>query len=419
MELTREEREMSDDQMQRPTGEDRDAWKAYWTSQRMPWRTEPEIDEQRQQYLADRRMVKPGIEKGIYPFKDIKLTRADIEWLLATHESGNMIGPVDWSDVKQRQRGGLDLRAAVIEGANLSYLPLARLQGGLTGDEFRAATLSQLQQAGGHFEKANFRHAHLEGSALSFAHINGVGLESARLEEADLYNAHLEASEPANLQRASFDSRTALNRVVIANDAHVGPFLGDVRWNGAILTGIDWGSLHMLGEEYLARQDVSKVSWRGTRSRMPRAVRANRQLATELRTQGLTEDADRFAYRAQLCQRVVLRLQHRYLRYLGSLFLWLIAGYGYKPLRSLFTYLIVVLGFAAAYYVLTPFTGVHFEPLGAVVFSITSFHGRGFSPGESVALTNLVTVLAAGEAIIGLLIEITFIATFTQRFFAR
>jgi hypothetical protein len=27
--------------------------------------------------------------------------------------------------------------------------------------------------------------------------------------------------------------------------------------------------------------------------------------------------------------------------------------------------------------------------------------------------------LAAGEAIIGLLIEITFIATFTQRFFAR
>jgi hypothetical protein len=34
-------------------------------------------------------------------------------------------------------------------------------------------------------------------------------------------------------------------------------------------------------------------------------------------------------------------------------------------------------------------------------------------PGDTLAR------LAAGEAIIGLLIEITFIATFTQRFFAR
>ena len=63
--------------------------------------------------------------------------------------------------------------------------------------------------------------------------------------------------------------------------------------------------------------------------------------------------------------------------------------------------------------------GVSMPPLAAVVFSITSFHGRGFMPSESVLLTNPLTVLAAGEAIIGLLIEITFIATFTQRFFAR
>jgi hypothetical protein len=112
-------------------------------------------------------------------------------------------------------------------------------------------------------------------------------------------------------------------------------------------------------------------------------------------------------------------LQRRYLRYLGSIFLWVIAGYGYKPPRSIGTYLIVVLGCAVAYVFLTPLTGVHFKPLGAIVFSVTSFHGRGFSPGEAVALTNPVTVLAAGEAVIGLLIEITFIATFTQRFFAR
>jgi hypothetical protein len=149
------------------------------------------------------------------------------------------------------------------------------------------------------------------------------------------------------------------------------------------------------------------------------ALRANRQLSTILREQGLNDNADRFAYRAQLCQRIVLRRRHHYLRYLGSLFLWLIAGYGYRPLRSFLTYLLVVGAFAVTYYLLGSNVHPPLDPLGAVVFSITSFHGRGFAPGENVAITNPVTVLAACEAIIGLLIEITFIATFTQRFFAR
>jgi hypothetical protein len=38
---------------------------------------------------------------------------------------------------------------------------------------------------------------------------------------------------------------------------------------------------------------------------------------------------------------------------------------------------------------------------------------------SGISLGDTLAPLAAGEAIIGLLIEITFIATFTQRFFAR
>jgi hypothetical protein len=49
---------------------------------------------------------------------------------------------------------------------------------------------------------------------------------------------------------------------------------------------------------------------------------------------------------------------------------------------------------------------------------MTAFHGRGFfsavfQPGD------LQAAVAAVEALIGLLIEIVLIATFTQRFFAR
>src|SRR5260221_8252627 len=74
------------DEPQRPTIDDRDAWKAYWQAQGMLWRTEPEIEEERQAYLTERRVVEPDIERGTYPFRDenggIKLTRADVEWLL-------------------------------------------------------------------------------------------------------------------------------------------------------------------------------------------------------------------------------------------------------------------------------------------------------------------------------------------------
>jgi hypothetical protein len=54
----------------------------------------------------------------------------------------------------------------------------------------------------------------------------------------------------------------------------------------------------------------------------------------------------------------------------------------------------------------------------ALVFSATSFHGRGFFPG-GLALNYPVTKLAAGEAVLGLFIEISFIASFTQRFLTR
>jgi len=100
--------------LQRPPNDDKEVWKAYWKKQGQPWRTEPEIDEERQKYLAERRVITPDIKQGIYPFKDIKLNRADVEWLLATYENGR--GPVDWSNEKSlHERIGLDLRGFVQE----------------------------------------------------------------------------------------------------------------------------------------------------------------------------------------------------------------------------------------------------------------------------------------------------------------
>ncbi len=95
---------MTEPSPQRLASSDNEAWLAYWKAQDMAWRTEPEIDKERQRYLTERRAVKPEIDRGIYPFKDIKLDRADVEWLLATHESGGMAG--QWTS----RRRGTNLR---------------------------------------------------------------------------------------------------------------------------------------------------------------------------------------------------------------------------------------------------------------------------------------------------------------------
>src|SRR5260370_18682605 len=170
----------------------------------------------------------------------------------------------------------------------------------------------------------------------------------------------------------------------------------------------------MVGDEYEARR-ISDATTRLTRYQS--AVRANRQLAVALRSQGLDEEAARFAYRAQKLQRVVLRLQRKYLQYLFSYSLDILAGYGYRPIRTLLWYFLVVACFAAGY----ALRG-HLPALpDALVYSLTSFHGRGFFPGlgKDITLHNPLVILAAAEAVIGLFIEISFIATFTQRYFGK
>lgn len=511
-----------------------DSWNAYWTAEGMPWRTEPEVDEARQVYLAERRAVKPDIERSFYPFRDenggIRLTRADIEWLLATHVSKGKRGPVDWGDVYDRERDGVDLRGALLQHVDLAGLPLARMLGGLGRKERDSASVEQRQAAAIHLELANLHDTHFEDAVLSDAHLEGArlagtfghrthmertklteahlegadcsyarfdeaGLVRAHFEGANLFRAHLDRSDareahfagaslirthlegawldgasfageavssqvmqrmfasgvhlaqelsPADLREVFFDEATDLRQVVLGEKRRGFVLLGDIRWDGVNVVSTDWSRVDMLGDERVARQRrplEGRKKARDTRLlEFEAAVRANRQLAIALRTQGLNEAADRFAYRAQLCQRAVLVRRYYYLRYLGSAFLDVISGYGYRPLRSVATYVATIAVFAAFYWCVTNhvsltfglFTHVimwlgmqpptaspnHLQGYEAMVVSMTSFHGRGFfqpvqSPGDKVA------ILAAIEAAIGLLLEITFIATFTQRFFAR
>ena len=379
--------------LQRPTTTNRYDWNVYWEQQGQSWRTEPEIDIERQKYLAERRYIEPEFQRDIYPFSSIKLDRADIEWLLVTHESGR--GPVDSRDESQCRRIGLDLRGADLSHAFLRFLPLG-------------GTL--------------FLNAHLESADLFYAHLENANLINAHMEGADLNGVHLEG---ASLYNAFFDSATRLDTVTLSDKKFGAAKFTDVHWGDVNLAVVEWSTVSESGDESTARilkngkiaktdlrsQDMLKGSYK-------LAARAYRQLSVVLRNQGLNEDAARFAYRAQLMQRKVFWRQRKFGQYLFSLFLDLLSGYGYKPLRSFIAYLIVITAFATAYFIIGQTVGPVLSPLGSVVFSMTSFHGRGFFPG-GIGLDDPLTVIAACEAFVGLLIEVTFIATLTQRLFGK
>src|SRR6266516_368514 len=359
--------------VQRPANNDLEAWKAYWDALNQYWRIEPEIDTKRQKYLTERREIKPDIELCIYPFKDIKLSGADVEWLLATHENGR--GPVDWSNENERQREGLDLRGAYLSTTDLSRLPLACTQAGLTGDAWfysspeqgksAAANLEYVILIGAHLEGAKFNdaslkganlyQAYLEGAEFKYTDLKGAYLNESRLGGASFTGSHLEGTDlrranlegistpPTNLRNVFFDNTTKLSGAILGNATNGFVRVADISWGGVNLALLDLSSVNMLGDERKARRSKHLDDYQ-------MAVRANRQLAVALQAQGLNEVAARFAYRAQLMQRKVFWYQRKFGQYLFSLFLDLLSGYGYKPLRCFIAYLLVIFAFAITYF---------------------------------------------------------------------
>src|SRR5260370_894806 len=229
-----EQSEQSSLQSINPSNDDHAAWLAYWQEQNQPWRTEPEISLERRAELEKRRALVPDIEKGIYPFKGMKLDRADVEWLLATHEGG----PVKWSDEKERGREGLDVRGADLQQADLHQLPLTRLRGGPTPS--LGVTEEQLSSAVVLMGGANLIGAQLKGANLKGAQLEGANLSGAQLEGADLSGAQLEGAD--------------LKGVCLGNQQRIGPQLADVRWSSISLDIVDWSQVDILGDEFKAKQ---------------------------------------------------------------------------------------------------------------------------------------------------------------------
>jgi hypothetical protein len=187
------------------------------------------------------------------------------------------------------------------------------------------------------------------------------------------------------------------------------------------MSSVRWGEVSRFRDEI----DIKNATTRKARiDALRNAARAYRGLAKALHSQGLTIPALKFRTREQQLERKSLFWSFKPGQWFFSWLLNIVAGYGDRPGRAVACYLGVVSFFAATYYGITngllgiASQSAHLRWYEALVLSISSFHGRGFFP-SMLSLGDPIALVASAEAIIGLFIELVFIATFTQRFFAR
>jgi hypothetical protein len=334
-----------------------------------------------------------NVQSGKPPYAHVKIgTLGELRWIVQTR---------GWSGdpselMEQEPRSGPDLREASLQDAVLDGATLRGAR--LTGADLSHASL----------DKADLRQARLRGAILVGASLREADLRVTKLDQADLGGAILSG---ADLRGARLDEKTWLDAITL----DTATWVGDVFWSSAALPRIRWEQVPRLGDEQAIAQAQTReeqiVACRG-------AARAYRGLAVALRAQGLASVASSYRLREQRLERRALWYQRKYGAWLFSGLLDLISGYGEEPGRILLAYLMVVLGFAVAYFSVTRFLETKLAQLSwdeALVLSLTSFHGRGFFPGF-LSLGDWVARLGAAEAVIGLFIELILIATFSKRF---
>jgi uncharacterized protein YjbI with pentapeptide repeats len=417
------------------------------------WKTELDIPVQRQEEL--KKALRDADSAYGAPFRDIKLRRPDIVWLLRNEE--NILDSLPDSEKQASiDQTRLNLREADLHELNLSDLPLAKsllidanlkdsylfrvdleraelsranLEGAnleeaiLRSASAKEAKLEDARMSGTDMRNAYFESAHFDKAFLAEADMRGATLESAHFDDASLDSAKLGG---AVLKGAFFNEGTSLKSVWLTDEQYGAASICDVRWNDvnlAVVTDII-SQLRILGEEkeaiFFEAHPVEISKWSPLSSQDTKsasyaeAVRANRQLAVALREQGLNEEALYFSYKAQRLQRKVYQYRKQRIRRFVSRLLDFFAGYGYKPWRALRAYVATVIGFALFFYFTSP-RNAPLSLLSSFVLSLSNTLRIGFLPSSAI-LGDLITPASVIEGALAIFVEAMLIATFLRRF---
>ena len=369
-------------------------WENKWAN----WEPSSPIRLERQQELA--RLRSQNVEKGLPPMAGVKLLRGDIEWLIV--ENG---GPIHYGDDRDG-RVGIDLRQSDLTQTDCSSLPL---------------NTCFFQDARTDF--AIFSDCDLRWSLFDRAHMSEADFARADLFKAQFNGTYLRDIDMrgANLESAWFDDSTYLDGAKLN-----GAFLSGCHWRGVDLTHIEWKDVRKIGEEIHAGQIRLKLRAEGYND----ATDAYARISQLIRDQGRLSDSARYYFRSNVMRRKYLwyslwqdalnirpiRAGRRLLSLISCLILEAICGYGEYPSRVVFWAAVVVSIFAALFRTVANSPNTHFDIPAAIVFSASSFLGRGYALVLPVtSLAEPASILSVIEAGLGTTLEILFVTTFTRR----
>jgi uncharacterized protein YjbI with pentapeptide repeats len=321
------------------------------------------------------------------------------------------------ANLQEANLTGADLKGATLNGLDFSKAFLGT--NAFDEADLRGANLSWLDHSGSTFRRAILVGATLTDAELHGAHFDGCQMNGADLSRSDLSNAtfggtdqsdadHLPDLTDANLTETDFSgvnltgvsisSVSALKRSILDEETN----LSDLRWGGRGLT--------------IPQQEKDKDKRPGA---YRRAAQTYHEISMMYSDMGLSSKASEYRLKEMRMRRGLLRSNGHFGAWFTSTLLNLTSGYGERLSRMLTTYLIVVVGFAAVYFISSNFFGLGVAQLSvhdAIIESFVSFHGRGFvittlRSGDPMAGVTVV------EAIFGLFVEAILIATFSRRFF--
>src|SRR6476646_8105315 len=263
-----------------------------------------------------------NIAAGRPPYANVRLnTRGEVRWIL---QERGWSGEPDAYTVKYvLTPNGEEARLADLRGVNLSHVCLRDVylrRADLSGANLVFADLTRAHLADTTLTDADMGRVILHRGELNYSTLTGAHLRQANLSSANLQYTNLAGARFHNadlrgtvLHGAYMDARTILSDARL--DEHT--WLGDVSWNGAALTRIDWDRAPRIGDESaplagtsravpggMSGDQVAPLSRGRARTKRYRdAARAYQQLALALQAQGMSEPSARFAYRAQTLQR--------------------------------------------------------------------------------------------------------------------
>ena len=261
--------------------------------------------------------------------------------------------------------------------------------------DFKNLDLIEADLQGANLVDADLQGANLEGANLQGANLEGANLQGAILVDADLQGAILEY---ADLQGA---------------DLYVANF------QGADLYVAKFGDSN-LWEAELDEIVINEIHWG-----FEQASQIYRNLKNYFRNEGIYERSGHYYYREKVVEKKIYRQENKR-KYLGSLLLDLLCGYGEKPGRIIFSSLFWIFFNSIMYFILGIERGVveiglslqagvsenAMNFLNCLYFSFVTFTTLGYGDLHPVGITK---TFATIEAFTGAFMLALFVLTMGRK----